>query len=557
MSILEDIKEEIDTVYFKNASNYKLINIVQNPDTTSERLEKISLLKNLDYAVFGGILKHQNANERTLFGVLTRIRNKQTVIDLLNRRPQIGLDFLWNENLTESLISKFCIIFNEMINADGELLLRILSHEKFPQDLIPQMFQDAKKYVNKARILLSPTVGLEFFLHNASTVFKHPGKLYELDVIIEDAISKHMSEYGNDDDYGKLTYLVEETSYSNHVADLIEHYFDELPKMIMNAIKTTKVGSKQEIAFRHKSNSWETAQKEMFEFWQQDYHFFILKNPNVPEYVFKNRIIADGADNSVDFFKSLIYNESVSEKIFVLHSRSFVEEAVFHVLATTFPFDVSIKNINIPEFLYLASFVNDVKKNNLDVTHYGMLQRTYEYAGLNSSKLSEVMHGMALGEIAFNEDLDKHVQMIFTLQEDLPETTVQKLCVSILPEVRQALAFAKHTSSKTLEQLSNDSDTLVRLLVALHESTDTSTLLKLIDDPDPDVRESAYLNLDLSIDEIEEMVEQGDLEMVRYLARHSNILPSRLIDLTEHEDEIVRFNAFSNENLPEIYRDLV
>lgn len=70
------------------------------------------------------------------------------------------------------------------------------------------------------------------------------------------------------------------------------------------------------------------------------------------------------------------------------------------------------------------------------------------------------------------------------------------------------------------------------------------------------VRESAYLKLDLAIDEIEKLLEQGDVEMLRYLTRHSNTLPSRLIDLTEHEDEIVRFNAFSNENLPEIYRDL-
>lgn len=471
----------------------------------------------------------------------------------------------FSENLVKELYRVFSLGNHRNFKHILQTFVHLLYSKNLSEETLIEIYEDEVFLSTKFIILLNPKISYEFFEQEFNLTFVAEWTVNAA-FSTSTAINFVIETGGYDVD--KLSYLAKHNKYADGIFMMMVKHRRKVPDEFIENMKQHNQMSVRSRILSHELNSRENCQRDALQNWGQSLYFSILENPNTPDYILKRKVESfdynSNEDEYTSFFQSLLFRE-VSEKIITLHSRSLIKSSIFkRANYDSNPIYKSFRiiNKNIPAFFYVAFLVRHLRENNYKSNLGGELATDLTQAGVNVYSLTQHIRKMNSNDrFKYDERFDRREKMVFAFTKGMPQETMLKLANSNDYAVRQALAFSEFAKSSILEQLSNDSNVIVRLLVALNRNTNERTLRKLIEDKDFDVREAAYLALDLSDDEIQtifdEACDKEDTSILKILAKHENTPWKILSDLIEYEDDEIKFNVLSNKTTPELYAYLV
>lgn len=465
----------------------------------------------------------------------------------------------FSDNLVE--VAYKALLFDEPKTSDYsfEIFAHLLESKNLTEKTLLKIYKNEGFDPLKAKVLVNPKITWEFFEQEFDSVFNRE---FLTNRFVSAA--KHPEIWANVDTYDidKFSYIAKNSRFADDMFSKIFAYGREVPERIIESLKQNDSHTVQDTILSNKANSKENCKRDIFNHWDQTTYFSILKNPNVPEYILKHKIDNFDYDNQNlynEFFTAMFSGKSVSEKVIVLHSQAIIESKALEQIDNAI-LAPGLKNI--PFFLSIVWLIDSLKNNDYKPVVNEILANTCLNNGINVHSFASVVRKTETGEFVYTGRLNKTEKMVLALKDGLDNEIELKIANSWEKEVRQLLAFSQFTSSFILRKLSNDSNVLVRLLVALNKNTDQETLRKMLEnETDSNVRENLYLNIDLTAEEIEsdfeKAYETNDLTVLRLLAKHKSAPWKIVSELLEFDDDEVKFNALSNEITPELYAHLM
>lgn len=472
----------------------------------------------------------------------------------------------FSENLVKELYRVFSIGNHRNFKHAFQTFVHLLQSKNLSKEAVIEIYKNENFSPLRIVILLSSKISYEFFEQEFNLTFV-AGRTTVNEAFSTSMVISFVIEAGIYD-IDKFSYLAK-NRYADGIFTLMVKHRRKISDEFIENMKQHDQMSVRSRILSHELNSRENCQRDVLQNWGQPVYFSILENPNRPDYILKHKVESfdynSDEDSYTSFFQSLFFRE-VSEKIITLHSRSLIKSSIFKPANYTFEptshKSFRIINKNIPDFLYVAFLVRHLRENNYKSNLGSELATDLTQVGVNVYSLTQHIRKMNSNDrFEYDERFDRREKMVFAFTEGIQQETMLKLANSNDYAVRQALAFSEFAKSSILELLSNDSNVIVRLLVALNRNTNERTLRKLIEDKDFDVRETAYLALDLSDDEIQtifdEAIDKEDTSILKILAKHENTPLKILSLLIEYEDDEIKFNVLSNKTTPELYAYLM